>query len=83
MYGQQATHATSFLPILSHHLPPLQAGGYYPIDLIKPPFNLSPPLEVLDENTEHGKHMLLFNVQSMTWDDPLGDSLFSARAATI
>jgi hypothetical protein len=59
----------------------LQAGDYYPINLLKPRFNMSAPLEVIDEDTPDGKHMLLFNVHSMTWDDPLQDTLFSASAS--
>lgn len=47
----------------------IKAGEYYSIDLTKPPFNLGPPLEVINEKTPDGKHMLLFNVTSMTWDD--------------
>lgn len=47
------------------------AGGGYPIDLLKPPFKLSAPLEVIDEKTPDGKHMLLFDVQKMTWEDTL------------
>jgi len=46
-------------------------GQYYPLDLLKPPFNVSQPLEIFDEQTDHGKHMLLFDVQKMTWDDSL------------
>lgn len=37
----------------------------------QPPFNLSRPLEVVDEQTPDGKFMLLYDVATMTWDDPL------------
>jgi hypothetical protein len=47
------------------------AGGYYDIDLLKEPFKLSKPLEIIDEQSSDGKHMLLFDVQGMTWEDPL------------
>jgi hypothetical protein len=47
------------------------AGGYYPINLLKPPFNVSRPLEVIDEQVPDGKHLLLFEVGKMTWSDPL------------
>lgn len=47
------------------------AGGYYPIDLLKPPFNVSQPVEVIDEKVADGKHLLLFEVAKMTWSDPL------------
>lgn len=49
----------------------IKAGDYYPIDLTKPPFNLGPVLEVLDEGTPDGKHLLLLDVANMAWDDPL------------
>lgn len=50
----------------------ISAGEYYPIDLLKPPFSLKPtPLEVLDEKTEDGKHLLLFDVRQLTWHDDL------------
>lgn len=49
----------------------LRAGGYYAIDLLKPPFNVSQPVEVIDEKVEDGKHLLLFEVAKMTWSDPL------------
>jgi hypothetical protein len=47
------------------------AGGYYAIDLLKPPFNASKPLEIIDEQVEDGKHLLLFEVAKMTWTDTL------------
>jgi hypothetical protein len=49
------------------------AGDYYPIDLLKEPFKVSQPLEIIDEKAPDGKHMLLFDVQKMTWQDPLAD----------
>jgi hypothetical protein len=50
----------------------IAGGDYYPIDLTKPPFNVRPaPLEVIDEKSIDGKHMLLFDVSEMEWDDPL------------
>lgn len=48
-----------------------RAGEYYNIDLMKPPFSLSRPVEVIDERTPDGKHLLLFKVEKMTWHDPL------------
>ncbi len=57
----------------------LQAGEYYPINLLKNPFNLSRPLEIIDEHTPDGKHMLLYDVRSMTWSDPLQQKLFSEQ----
>lgn len=60
------------LPAASSTLPlPRSPGEYYPIDLLEPPFNVSKPLEVIDEHTEDGKHLLLFEVAKMTWSDPL------------
>lgn len=47
------------------------AGEYYNINLLKSPFKLSQPLEIIDEQTQDGKHMLLFDVQKMVWEDPL------------
>ena len=48
------------------------AGEYYPINLLAPPFNLRPaPLEVIDEQSPDGKHMLLFDVRALEWDDTL------------
>jgi len=52
------------------------AGDFYVIDLMKEPFKLTQPggpLEIIEEGTvgEAGKHMLLFDVQKMTWNDPL------------
>jgi len=48
------------------------AGEYYPIDLLKAPFSVKPkPLEVLDEKSQDGKHLLLFDVGQMTWKDNL------------
>lgn len=49
----------------------LAAGQYYDINLLKTPFKVSRPLEIIDEHTQDGKHMLLFDVQNMTWEDPL------------
>lgn len=45
--------------------------GYYDINLLKEPFNMSQPLELIDEKSPDQKHMLLYDVQSMTWVDPL------------
>lgn len=50
---------------------PAVAGQYYDINLLKEPFKVSEPLEIIDEQTQDGKHMLLFDVQKMTWQDPL------------
>jgi hypothetical protein len=47
------------------------AGHYYDIDLTKPPFKLAAPLEIVEEQTTDGKHMLLFDVRKMTWEDTL------------
>ena len=48
------------------------AGDYYPINLLASPFNVRPPpLAVIDERTEDGKHMLLFDVKQLEWDDAL------------
>lgn len=58
-------------------MPPLllccvyNAGDYYQIDLLKEPFKLSKPLQIIDEKSWDGKHMLLFDVQKMTWQDSL------------
>lgn len=44
-------------------------GDYYAIDLTKPPFNLRPPpIEVVDEQTPDGKHILMFDARAMQWD---------------
>jgi hypothetical protein len=45
----------------------IPVGSYYSIDLLRPPFSVSQPLEVFDEKTVDGKHMLLFDVEKMTW----------------
>jgi hypothetical protein len=50
---------------------PAAAGTHYEIDLLKAPFKVSKPLEVVSEQTPDGKHLLLFAVATMTWDDPL------------
>lgn len=48
----------------------IKAGDYMSIDLTRPPFRLQPaPLAVVDEHTEDGKHLLLFDVSRMEWDD--------------
>lgn len=47
--------------------------GAYAIDLLKEPFKVSQPLDIIDEKSIDGKHMLLFDVQKMTWQDPLAD----------
>jgi hypothetical protein len=47
------------------------AGDYYQIDLLEEPFKLSKPLQIIDEKSWDGKHMLLFDVQKMTWQDSL------------
>jgi hypothetical protein len=47
------------------------AGAAYEIDLLKEPFKVTPPIEIIDERTPDGKHMLLFDVQKMTWQDSL------------
>lgn len=52
----------------------VKGGGYFPINLLKPPFNMSEPLEVIDEETPAGeahKYLLLFRVSQMTWQDSL------------
>lgn len=51
---------------------PLIDGSWYPIDLTSPPFRVRPePSYVLDEKHADGKHMLLFDVEEMTWDEDL------------
>jgi hypothetical protein len=47
------------------------AGDYYLIELLKGPFKLSKPLEVIHEQSEDRKHTLVFDVLNMTWEDPL------------
>lgn len=57
-------------------LPPtcVRAGAAYAIDLLKEPFKAHPAVEIIDEKTPDGKHMILFDAQKMTWQDTL-DSL--------
>jgi hypothetical protein len=52
-------------------LPPLRAGAHYEVDLLKKPFMASQPLEVLSERTPDAKHLLLFDMATMSWEDPL------------
>lgn len=50
------------------------AGGLYPVDLTKPPFLAQSPIEVIDEKVAipgYHKFMLLFDMATMTWQDPL------------
>lgn len=56
----------------NHDVP---AGGYYQVDLLRPPFSVQTPISVLDERLSEGKHMLLFDVQKMTWHDSLAGLL--------
>jgi alpha-D-ribose 1-methylphosphonate 5-triphosphate diphosphatase PhnM len=50
----------------------IKAGDYYPVNLLTTPFNLRPaPLEVINEKSSDGKHMLLFDLQALQWDDDL------------
>lgn len=49
----------------------IKAGDYYSIDLLKPPFSTREPVEVFDEQDAEKKHMLLFDVTRMTWEDSL------------
>lgn len=54
----------------------IAAGDYYPIDLTKAPFNVQQPKEIIDEGvvdpiTGDRKHLLLYEVATMTWLDPL------------
>jgi hypothetical protein len=49
----------------------IAGGDYYAIDLTRPPFNVWPTVEVIDEQTADGKHMVLFDMRSVTWADDL------------
>jgi hypothetical protein len=49
----------------------VRAGAHYEVDLLKAPFKAATPLEVLSEQTPDGKHLLLFDMATMTWEDPL------------
>jgi hypothetical protein len=46
-------------------------GDCYNVDLLKPPFSASKPLEEFEERDHEGKHMLLFDLAGMTWQDTL------------
>ena len=49
----------------------IRIGDYFDINLLKPPFSVSPePLMVINEETADGKHMLLFDVAAMQWGTP-------------
>mmetsp|Transcript_25197 Transcript_25197/g.42204 ORF Transcript_25197/g.42204 Transcript_25197/m.42204 type:complete len:332 (-) Transcript_25197:71-1066(-) len=43
----------------------ITAGDYFAINLRAPPFNLSHPLEVLDEQTADGKKLLLYDISCL------------------
>lgn len=51
-------------------------GSYYPINLMKRPFNATNPVKIIRER-EKGidklgdKHMLLYDMRTMIWDDPM------------
>lgn len=49
----------------------IKAGDVYSVDILKPPFNASQPIEEFEEGDHEGKHMLLFDMASMTWQDTL------------
>lgn len=55
----------------------IPAGEYFSLNLLKPPYNLPQPLEVVDEQTpgEPVKHLLLYDLRSLTWSDPLSEFL--------
>jgi hypothetical protein len=54
----------------------IQGGkDVYGIDLPKEPFLVREPVEIIAENDEEGKHMLLFDVASMNWQETLQDVL--------
>lgn len=59
------------------------AGDSYQIDLLKEPFKLSKPLQIIDEKSWDGKHMLLFDVQKMTLQDSLAGlvQMYACKAA--
>lgn len=58
--------------LLTSLLVPGTAGDYYPINLLKPPFNLQPPpIQIIKEHTPDNKYMLLFDVEKLQWDDAL------------
>jgi hypothetical protein len=46
-------------------------GDFYKVDLLKPPFSANRPVEMFDEQDGEKKHMLLFDVTRMTWQDSL------------
>lgn len=47
----------------------VHAGGMYDVDVTAPPFNLRPTVQVINEKTKDEKHMLLFDVSTMEWDE--------------
>lgn len=48
----------------------IKAGEYYRINVLEPPFSLSPkPIEIIEEQYD-GKHMLMFDMHTITWNDP-------------
>jgi hypothetical protein len=65
----------------------ISPGAVYELNLRAGPFFVSEPLEVIDEDPHHhqpggpahteGKHMMLFDVGQMSWQDPLLEQLFA------
>lgn len=49
----------------------IKGGEFYEIDILKEPFRVQHPVEVIAENDVEQKHMLLYNVANMTWQDTL------------
>jgi hypothetical protein len=49
----------------------IKGGDVYFINLLKEPFNVREPVEIIAENDPEQKRMLLFDVSSMTWQDTL------------
>jgi hypothetical protein len=47
----------------------MENGDYFPIDLTRPPFNITGVLQVFSENSEDAdkKHLFLIDVAKMTW----------------
>eukprot|EP00775_Hariotina_reticulata_P009452 gene9452-9618_t len=69
--GARYLLAGSYINVNNANAVDIVGGDYYDIDLTRPPFNVWPPVEVFNEQTPDGKHMVLFDMRSVTWTDDL------------
>jgi hypothetical protein len=51
----------------------MENGGYFPVDLTRPPFNVTGVLKVFSVNSEYAdkKHLFLIDVGKMSWSAQL------------